>query len=148
VTRARILVARGSEADLRLARQILDVLYEIAERTNNTRYKIEILALRALALNAQGENSQAVAELRQAVDIARPGAFIRVFVDLSQPMQRMLDRLAKHEHTAETIRRILATFPDADENLIRSARPALPVRPPSQGNSTLFERLTPGSSRS
>ena len=35
-----------------LALQILDVLDEIAERTHNTRYKIEILALRALALDA------------------------------------------------------------------------------------------------
>ena len=52
VTRARVLVARGTEADLRLALQILDVLDEIAERTHNTRYKIEILALRALALDA------------------------------------------------------------------------------------------------
>ena len=32
--------------------QILDVLDEIAERTHNIRYKIEILALRALALDA------------------------------------------------------------------------------------------------
>ena len=54
VTRARILVASGTEADLRLALQILDALDEIAERTHNTRYKIEILALRALALDAQG----------------------------------------------------------------------------------------------
>ena len=50
VTRVRVLVARGTDADLRLALQILDVLDEIVERTYNTRYKIEILALRALAL--------------------------------------------------------------------------------------------------
>jgi LuxR family transcriptional regulator, maltose regulon positive regulatory protein len=143
VTRARILVARGSEVDLRLARQILDVLYEIAERTHNTRLKIEILALRALALNAQGETSAANLELEQAVKLARPGGFIRVFVDLGQPMQRLLHRLAKQEHSAETIRRLLAAFSDADENSGRSTRPALPVRHPSPGNSTLFERLTP-----
>ena len=33
VTRARILLARGGEADLRLALQILDALDEIVERT-------------------------------------------------------------------------------------------------------------------
>ena len=70
VTRARILVARGAEADLQLALQILDVLDEIAERTHNTRYKIEILALRALALDAQGETSQAE---RRAEAGAGPG---------------------------------------------------------------------------
>ena len=51
-------MARGTDADLQLALQILDVLDEIAERTHNTRYKIEILALRALALDAQGETER------------------------------------------------------------------------------------------
>ena len=59
VTRARILVAGGTEADLQSAKQILDVLEDITERTYNTRYKIEILALRALALEAQGETDAA-----------------------------------------------------------------------------------------
>ena len=102
VTRARILVARGADADLRSALQILDALDEIAERTHNTRYKIEILALRALALDAQGETSAAESMLKQAVDLARPGGFIRVFVDLGKPMQEMLRRLAKQGHSMET----------------------------------------------
>ena len=55
VTRVRVLVARGGETDLHLAMQILDVLDEIADRTHNLRYKIEILALRALALDARGK---------------------------------------------------------------------------------------------
>ena len=73
VTRVRILLARGTGADLGLAMQILEILDEIAERTHNTRYKIEILALRALALDAQGETSQADASLKQALDLARLG---------------------------------------------------------------------------
>ena len=58
VTRARVLLARGTNPILQLAMQILDVLDEITERTHNTRYKIEILALRALALDAQGKPPQ------------------------------------------------------------------------------------------
>ena len=134
VTRARILVARGTDADLRLALQILDVLDEIAERTYNTRYKIEILALRALALDARGPWGRMPrgkparqlprnAVLKQAVDLARPGGFIRVFVDLGKPMQEMLRRLAKQDHSAETIRRILAAFPEDDKNLVSSESP-------------------------
>ena len=120
MTRVRVLVARGTDADLQLALQILDVLDEIAERTHNTRYKIEILALRALALDAQGETSQADAVLKQAVDLARSGGFIRVFVDLGKPMQEMLRRLAKQDHSVETIQRILAAFPEDDRNLAGS----------------------------
>jgi LuxR family maltose regulon positive regulatory protein len=142
VTRARILVARGTPTDLQLALQVLGVLYEIVERTHNTRYKIEILALRALALDAQGETSQGDAELKQALDLARLGGFIRVFADLGVPMQAMLHRLAKQDHSAETIRRVLAAFPEEDEDLVSSESPAQPAHPPSIGISTLVEPLT------
>ena len=98
VTRARILVSRGTEADLSLGLQILDVLDEITERTHHTWYKIEILALRALALDRQGETSRAETDLKQALDLARPGGFIRIFIDLGKPMQEMLQRLAKQDH--------------------------------------------------
>jgi LuxR family maltose regulon positive regulatory protein len=153
VTRARVLVARGAQADLRVALQILDALDEIADRTCNTRYKIEILALRSLALDARGqdtrgqetpgETSQADAELKQAVDLARLGGFLRVFVDLGVPMQRMLRRIARQDHSAETIYRILAAFPEEDNHLISSASPEPTVRNPLPGILTLVEPLTP-----
>ena len=137
VTRARVLVSRGADADLRSALQILDVLDEIVERTHNTRYKIEILALRALALDRQGETSQADTVLMQAVELARLGGFIRVFMDLGKPMQLMLRRLAKQVHLVETIHRILAVYPQDDNN------PVSRGRYPSPGISPLAEPLTP-----
>ena len=148
VTRVRILVARGKDADLHLALQIVDTLDEIADRTHNTCYKIEILALRALALDAvalraQGETSQADAMLKQAVDLARSGRFVRIFVDLGETMQAMLRRLAKQDHSAETIHRILAAFPVEDKNLVSSESPASLTRHPSLSMSTLPEPLTP-----
>jgi LuxR family maltose regulon positive regulatory protein len=147
VTRARILVASGTDVDLRLALQILDVLYEIAERTHNTHYKIEILALRALALDAvaqraAGETSKADAALKQALDLAQPGGSIRVFVDLGVPMQRMLRRLEAQGSSVESIQRILAAFQEDDKNLPGSANPAQPRRQPSLANSTLAQPLT------
>ena len=143
MTRAHVLVARGAEADRRPALQILDTLAEIAERTHNTRYMIEVLALRALALDAQRETSQADAVLKQALDLARLGGFIRVFVDLGKPMQALLRRLAGQGHSAEMIRRILAAFPENGKNRVGRESPARPTRPPSPGVSTLAEPLTP-----
>jgi len=142
VTRVRVLVARGTVADLQLAMQILNALDEIAERTCNTRFKIEILALRALALDAQGDTGQADATLVQALDLARLGGFIRVFADLGEPMQEMLRQLDSQGHSAEMIRRILAAFQEDRNNLLNSARPAQPRRQQSLANSTLVEPLT------
>ena len=132
-----------SRTDLRSALQILDVLDEIADRTHNTRYKIEILALRALALDAQGETSEAERLLKQALDLARPGGFIRVFVDLGIPMQEMLRRLAKQDHSEVMIRRILAAFPEDDVNLVGSSNPRSPDNSPRLSHPALAEPLTP-----
>ena len=143
VTRARILVARGTDADLRTALEILKVLDEIAERTHNTSYKIVILALRALALDAQGESSQANAVLKQAVDLSKSGGFVRIFVDLGQPMQALLSQLVDQNDFVETVLRILAAFPDSGIVFDSPDIAAQPARYPSMGISTLVEPLTP-----
>ena len=84
MTRARALVARGTDADLRLALQILDVLNEIVNRTHNTYYEIEILALRALVLDSQGDTCACG---RRADAGARPGAVGGLHPGVRQPGQ-------------------------------------------------------------
>ena len=146
VTRVRVLVARGTPADRQLAIEILDALDEIADRTHNPRYKIELLALRALALDAQAENDPANAAanavLKQALELARPGGFIRVFTELGEPMRTMLRRLASQGHLVETIHRLLAAFPEDDKDVAsgESLPPAAPREDP--GISPLAEPLT------
>jgi len=143
VNRVRVLLARGGKTDLSLALQILDTLDEIVELTCNTRYKIELLALRALALNAQGHSGAADTVLKQVIELTQVGGIIRVFIDLGVPMQAMLRRLTKQDHLAETIQRILAAFPEDDINLVRSESSTKPSSLSSLFNSTLAEPLTP-----
>jgi LuxR family maltose regulon positive regulatory protein len=143
VTRARILVARGTDADLHAALQILDVLQEIAERTHNARYRIEILALRALALDAQGEMSEAEATLNQALELAKVGGFIRAFADLGKPMQDMINRLAGQDHAAGTMQRILAAFPQDGATPAGGESRGSRSRHASLEIPGLAERLTP-----
>jgi LuxR family maltose regulon positive regulatory protein len=142
VTRARILLARGGDSNQQLALETLDTLDEIADRTHNTRYKIEILAMRALVLDAQGKINEANSELKQAVDLALSGGFIRVFVDLGKPMQAILVRLSSKDHLAEMIHRILAAFPEADKELVSNEGSIQSVQHPSSGNIALPQPLT------
>ncbi len=51
VAKAQILLERGTDADVHAALDILDILLDGAERTFSVRSQIEILALRALALD-------------------------------------------------------------------------------------------------
>jgi hypothetical protein len=53
---------------------VLDALSEIAGQSHNTRFQIEILALQAVALDAQGRAGEAEAALLAALDLsARAG---------------------------------------------------------------------------
>jgi LuxR family maltose regulon positive regulatory protein len=119
LAKARILLARGAAADMQAALDILKVLLEFAERTFNVRVQIEVLALRALALEKQGKTADALAALQQAVELARPGGFIRVFVDLGPPMQSMLLGLAERgfAHLTGNVRRLLAAFSEPQKKV-------------------------------
>ena len=76
--------------------------------------------------------------IQQAVELSRPGGFLRVFVDLGKPMQEMLRRLTVPDHLGATIQRILAAFP----GVAVGESPSGPVRGPMLNNQTLPEPLT------
>ena len=75
----------------------MDQLREFVEATHNTRFLIEVLALQALLKEGQGERQTALELLEQAVTLAEPGGFIRLFVDLGPPIGQLLDRLRWQE---------------------------------------------------
>jgi LuxR family maltose regulon positive regulatory protein len=110
LTRVRILLARGKENDIGLAIQILDSLYEITNKTHNVSHKIEVLALRALALDRLGDTTQAVTALAQALEIARSGGLIRVFLDLGNSMQILLKNIQQQDASDGYLNKILGAF--------------------------------------
>jgi LuxR family maltose regulon positive regulatory protein len=87
---------------------------ENVERTHNTRILIELLAMRAMALDSDGRSNEARSTLEQATQLARPGGNIRVFVDLGARMQEMLRDLASQDGLYPEIRVILAAFPQVE----------------------------------
>ena len=124
LAKAHILLARGTAADVRSALEITAALNELADRTFSVRFQIDVLALRALALAAQDGADAALATLRQAVALAQPGGFIRPFVDLGSPMRTLLLRLREHGPAADSVRRILAAFPEPRQH---RSKPVMPV---------------------
>lgn len=127
VTKARILLVRGGPTDVPQALEIADALLTLAWRTHCTRSAITAQALRALALLKQERTRAANEALQQAVELARPGGLIRVFVDLGPQMRSMLSRLAEQGIAAQAIQPILAAFAqqDAAGAAERGAQPAL-----------------------
>jgi LuxR family maltose regulon positive regulatory protein len=58
---------------------------------------IEILVLRALALQAHGDRAGALAALARACMLAAPEGYIRTFVDEGAPMAVLLAQVAHDE---------------------------------------------------
>jgi LuxR family maltose regulon positive regulatory protein len=110
VTLARVLIAQGTRDSLQKASQILEEIVEIARGVHSEPHTIEMLALQALVCDAQGEGPKALDLLRQSLELAQPGGFLRVFVDLGPAMIPLLSRLAESESESNYVRRILAAF--------------------------------------
>jgi LuxR family maltose regulon positive regulatory protein len=75
------------------ALRVLDQLLPTAEANDRTSSIIEILNLRALALQAQGNLPEALAALERALMLAEPAGYVRIFVDEGKPMAELLSRL-------------------------------------------------------
>lgn len=138
VTRVRVLIGSGADTDMQLPLQILDDLTAISECTHNTRFQIELLAMRALVLNIQGDTSKANTVLEQVLALVQPGRFVRVFVDLGKPMQVMLQQLVQQGISVELVGSILAEFQEEEKYWVSRARAHQP-----SANSKLAEPLTP-----
>ena len=114
ITQCRVLIAMGSDADLKEAVERLDALHQNGTAWKNTGQTIEILALRSLAVERQGHPDEALTALEKAVAMAAPGDAVRPFVELGPPMAEMLKRLHQQNVAAEFLERILAAFPQAE----------------------------------
>ncbi len=110
---ARILIAQER---LEEASELLRRLQEAAEAGGRTSRVIEILALKALSLQAQGNREQALTALEKALNLAEPGGFVRTFVDEGPPMARLLQEALKRGVAPDYVRLLLAAFL-ADESL-------------------------------
>jgi LuxR family maltose regulon positive regulatory protein len=87
VALVRIFLAEGrvDEATRLLSR--LQTTMKAAGRQGNL---IEVLVLRAIALDMQAGGGSALAVLEQAVSLARPGGYVRVFLDEGKPIETLL----------------------------------------------------------
>src|SRR5512132_4321920 len=117
---ARVLLAQDRPDQALGLLERLQVLAAAQQRTGSL---IEIQALRALALAASSDQQSALAALAQALVLAAPQGYARVFVDEGPPVASLLARLATPtqrqpvaaaEHVPpDYLARLLAAFPPA-----------------------------------
>jgi LuxR family transcriptional regulator, maltose regulon positive regulatory protein len=96
---ARLLLAQDQPEQ---ALALLGRLSKTAAAQARTGSIIEIQALRALALMASGDETGAVAAITEALVLAHPQGYVRVFVDEGPPMATLLGTLLAAQRTERT----------------------------------------------
>jgi LuxR family maltose regulon positive regulatory protein len=114
ITLARVLLARY-QSD-RADRSILEVmgllerLLKAAEEGGRTGSVIEILVLQAIAYHAQGDLPAALLPLQQALTLAEPEGYVRMFLDEGPSMLQLLREASAREIMPDYTGKLLAAF--------------------------------------
>ncbi len=136
LSRARVHLAQG---DPSTALAVLEPLRQQAEAKDWQDERLKVMVLQVLALRAQGEQDLAVRLLGDALELAEPGGFIRLFIDEGPPMARLLSEAAALGMRPTYIRKLLAAFP--------VDRPAAEYTPPFPSSRTAQPLVEPLSQR-
>ncbi|HTL41624.1 MAG TPA: LuxR C-terminal-related transcriptional regulator, partial [Pseudolysinimonas sp.] len=109
ITLVRVLIADPAEApDLEDALRLIGRLRPAAESGARTGAVIELGLLHALALHRLGRGDEAVAALADAVALAQPAGYVRLFADEGEPMARLLAAVARRDGETPYLRRLIA----------------------------------------
>ena len=124
LTYARARMAQATADSRSEAAGLLERLRTTYESIHAIRALTDVLALQALLLDSTESRVAADAKIAEALRMAEPGGFIRMFVDLGRPMRDLLRRVGPGSGQLPYVRRILAAF--AEESLGISGEIHLP----------------------
>jgi len=134
ISQARVHLAQG---DPSTALAVLEPVRQQVEAKDWQDERLKVMVVQAVALHAHGEKDQAVQLLFDALALAEPGGFIRLFVDEGMPMAQLLSDAAAHGIMPDYIGKLLAVF-EAEEQ----KRQDTSYRPPASPTQTLIEPLS------
>ncbi len=150
LARVRIAEARDEPAApfLQDVLHLLDRLQASAEVKARLGSVLEILVLRALALEAQGDRTVALTTVEQALVLAAPEGYIRLFVDEGLPMQTLLRYAYVRGIVPGYVTTLLSAFGEqhASDHPLASARRDPLVEPLTEREREVLHLLLEGAS--
>ncbi len=140
LTPIKCLLAKGSHDGLRDAHNRLIQWEQRMRRINRKSVRIEILALLALVCHQLKDETAALQNLQDALDLAEPGGWIRTFVDLGEPMLALLKCFLEYHPAQPLARQVLDACRTPFPAQVSSA-PIIDGQAPSDGQA-LANNLT------
>ncbi|HLC02224.1 MAG TPA: LuxR C-terminal-related transcriptional regulator [Anaerolineales bacterium] len=114
ITLARVLLARyrsgRPDGSIPGAVGLMERLLKAAEEGGRKGSVIEILVLRAIAYHAQGDLPAALLPLQQAIALAEPEGYVRMFLDEGSSMMQLLRESSAREIMPDYTDKLLAAF--------------------------------------
>ena len=114
ITLARIFIAQyrknRMDGSFNAVIRFLDRLLQAAEEGSRVGSVIEILVLQALAHQARGKITPALAPMERALTLAEPEGYVRLFADEGPPMDRLLQEALSHGIAPAYTRHLAASF--------------------------------------
>ncbi len=107
ISQARVYLAQGNPS---AAVEVLEPLRRQMEAKDWQDERLKVMVLQAVALQAHGEKEKAVQLLGEALALAEPGGFIRIFVDEGIPMTELLSKAAAQGIVPDYTAKLLAVF--------------------------------------
>ena len=124
----RILVAQGNETGQQ-ASDLAQNLLQAAQKAGWVHESIEILLLQALAKQSCKQTDVALRSLQQALALAQPGGYIRIFLDEGAPMALLLAQLAPENEAARQLLAVLADEEMGEEKTAVIPAPMSTIQP-------------------
>jgi LuxR family maltose regulon positive regulatory protein len=107
---ARVLLIKGDVHSREQALTLLKGVIEPAKAEGRSGDLIEALALRALGCWGGGDRPGALTGLGEALQLAEPEGYIRLFADLGRPMAELLDEARTRKVMPDYVDTLLAAF--------------------------------------
>jgi len=107
LSQARVLIAQN---DPSAALSILEPYRQQMEAKDWQDERLKAVVLQAVAYHVQGETDKAVQALGVALTLAKPGGYIRLFIDEGLPMAQLLSQAATLGIMPDYVSTLLAVF--------------------------------------
>jgi LuxR family maltose regulon positive regulatory protein len=105
---------------------------------------IEALALQAAAYHLLGETGPALTRLERALARAEPEGYVRLFVEIGEPMARLLYQAAEQDVFPAYAGRLLAAFPQPTKSATPAPSPQPLIEPLSERELEILTAIAEG----
>lgn len=148
---ARVYIAQERYAE---ALEVLKPLKEAAERQGRTRRLVELLILNAHAISklsttvhARRDSDSAMNAMEQALDLAEPEGYVRLFIDEGEPIAELLRQAADRGIHIEYVSQLLSAMEREVEFQLPIKHPQIPTTSRERTRSQKYSLVDPLSER-